>query len=43
MNRNEPIFFSHGKAKSCGVAIGYIGNKKVDILDQKKCIKMEVF
>ena len=29
------IFFSHGKTNSCGVAIGYIGNKKVDVLDKK--------
>ena len=28
-----PIFFSHGKTNSCGVAIRYIGNNKVDILD----------
>ena len=28
---NVPIFFSHGKTNSCGVAIGYIGNDKVDI------------
>ena len=31
----EPIFFSHGKSKSCRVAIGYIGNDKVDVLDKK--------
>ena len=30
-----PIFFSHGKTNSCGVAIGYIGSNKVDILDKK--------
>ena len=30
------IFFSHGKTNSCGVAIGYIGNNKVDVLDKKK-------
>ena len=30
-----PIFFSHGKTNSCGVAIGYIGNNKVDVLDKK--------
>ena len=38
-----PIFFSHGKTDSCGVAIGYIGNNKVDVLDKKKLIKMNVF
>ena len=32
---NEPIFFSHGKTNSCGVAIGYIGSNKVDVLDKK--------
>ena len=26
--------FSHGKANSCGVAIGYAGNNKVDELDK---------
>ena len=30
-----PIFFSHGKTNSCGVAIVYIGSNKVDVLDQK--------
>ena len=30
----EPIFFSHGKTNSCEVAIGYIGNNKVDVLDK---------
>ena len=30
-----PIFFSHGKTNSCGVAIGYIGSNKVDVLDTK--------
>ena len=30
------IFFSHGKTNSCGVAIGYIGNNKVDVLEKKK-------
>ena len=34
-----PIFFSSGK---CRVAIGYIGNNKVDVLD-KIFIKMVVF
>ena len=32
----EPIFFSHGKTNSCGVAIRNIGNKKVDVLDKKR-------
>ena len=30
-----PIFFSHGKTNSCGVAIGYIGSNKVNVLDEK--------
>ena len=30
-----PIFFSHAKTNSCGVVIGYIGNKKVYVLDKK--------
>ena len=30
-----PIFFSHGKTNSCAVAIGYIGNNKVNVLDNK--------
>ena len=30
------IFFSHGETNSCGVAIGYIGNNKVDVLEKKK-------
>ena len=30
-----PIFFSHGKTNSWGVAIGYIGSNKVDVLDIK--------
>ena len=30
-----PIFFSHSKTNSCGVAIGYIGSNKVDDLDKK--------
>ena len=29
------IFFPHGKINPCGVAIGYIGNNKVDVLDKK--------
>ena len=36
-----PIFFSHGKTDSCGVATGYIGYEKVDVLDTKS-IKMDV-
>ena len=27
--------FSNGKSNSCGVAIGYIANNKVDVLDKK--------
>ena len=27
--------FSHGKTNSCGVAIGYIRNEKVEVLDKK--------
>ena len=34
-----PIFFSHGKTDSCGVATGYIGNNKVDVLGKKKTDK----
>ena len=30
-----PIFFSLDKTNSCGVAIGYIGSNKVDVLDKK--------
>ena len=29
------IFFSHGKTNSCGVATGYIGCNKVDVLNKK--------
>ena len=29
------MFFSHGKTNSCGVAIGYLGNDKLDVLDKK--------
>ena len=29
------IIFSHGKTNSCRVAIGYIGNNDVDVLDKK--------
>ena len=32
---NGPIFFSHGRTNSCGVAIGYIGSNKVDVLEKK--------
>ena len=28
------MLFSRGKTNSCGVAIGYIGNDKVDVLDK---------
>ena len=38
-----PFFFSHGKTNSCGVAVGYIGNNKVNVLDKKNLIKMDVF
>ena len=37
-----PIFFN-GKTNSCGVAIRYVGNKKVDVLNKKKIIKMDLF
>ena len=30
-----PIFLSRGKTNSCGVAIGYIRNNEVDVLDKK--------
>ena len=30
-----PIFFSQDKTNSCGVAIWYIGDNKVDVLDKK--------
>ena len=37
MKRNGWMnIFSHGKTNSCGVAIGYIGNNKVDVLEKKK-------
>ena len=39
----DEFFFSHAKTNSCGVAIGYIGNTKVDVLDKKKLIQMDVF
>ena len=29
------IFFLNGKTNSCGVAIGYIGCNKVEVLDKK--------
>ena len=35
MKRKGPIFFSHGKTNSCGIAIEYIGSNKVDVLDIK--------
>ena len=31
----DEYFFSNGETNSCGVAIGYIGNNKVNILDKK--------
>ena len=30
------LFFSHGKTNSCGVAIGFYGNKKLEIVSQKQ-------
>lgn len=36
-------FFSHGQTNSCGVAIGFIGNNKLEVLDKKKLRKMDVF
>ena len=29
------LYFSHGKSNSCGVAIGYIGTKKFELVSQK--------
>ena len=29
-------FFSHGKTNSCGVAIGFIENNKLEVVDKKK-------
>ena len=29
------LVFSHGKTNSCGVLIGFLGSKQIDILDQK--------
>ena len=46
LKKNElkgSIHFSHGKTNSCGVAIEYIGSNKVDVLDKKKLMKMDVF
>ena len=31
----RPIFFSHSKTNSCGIAIGYVGNNKFDVLGKK--------
>ena len=30
------LFFSHGKTNSCGVLIGFVGTKKLDVLDEKR-------
>ena len=30
-----PLFFSHGKTNSCGVANGHIGNDKINISNKK--------
>ena len=30
-----PILLLNGKTNTCGVAIGYVGNNKVDVLDKK--------
>ena len=30
------LFFSHGKINSCGVAIGYVGNKTCSLISQIK-------
>ena len=30
-----PILFLNGKTNTCGVAIGYVGNNKVDVLAKK--------
>ena len=30
------LFFSHGKTNSCGVAIGYVGNKPCSLISQIK-------
>ena len=29
------LFFSHGETNSCGVAIGYVGSKKIEVLNRK--------
>ena len=37
----QPMIFLHGKTSYCAVAIGCIGNNKINILD-KKVIKMDI-
>ena len=32
----EECFFSHGKTNSCGVAIGFVGTKALNILNIKR-------
>ena len=32
----DQLFFSHGKTNSCGVAIGYVGNKPYSLISQIK-------
>ena len=32
----ESVIFSHGKTNSCGVAIGYLGNKPFSLISQSK-------
>ena len=32
---NGPLFFSHGKTNSCGVATGFCGKNSFDLIDQK--------
>ena len=34
-----PIFLSHGKTNSCGIAIGHIESNKVNVLCKKKVSK----
>ena len=35
MNLKDLYFFHKAKTNSCGVAIGYTGNNKVDVLEKK--------
>ena len=32
---NDPLFFSHSKTNSCGVATGFCGKNSFDLIDQK--------